>query len=130
MRTKSKLMTLGAILALGLAGVAMGAGGGERFAEGSDRGQSPLASATGVAEKPKVIYAKITTRPSGSRVGAKYSTECAKGASAGTRGDEFVGRTPVRKRLRMRFDRPDVCSARILARAEKHGYLRVVLRAR
>ena len=123
-------MGLGAILALTLAGVASAGSPGERFAQGSDRGENPLASATGTTAEPHVMYAKIKTFPRGQRVGSKYRTDCAKGSRAGTRGDTFVATAPVRKKLRMRFDDPDLCHATILTRMKGNGTLKVVLRAK
>ncbi len=131
MQRSTKLIASGAILALAVASIAIAAGSpGKRFAEGSDRGQNPLAEAAGQTKKPKKLYARVSTSPQGAEVGAKYTTKCVRGSKLGTRGDTFAGTAPVTKKLRMRFNAPDLCQASILTRMKGNGTVKVVLRAK
>jgi hypothetical protein len=124
------MAVLAAALALIPAGIAVASSLGHLFAHGQDRGPNPVASAYGETQKPHVIYAKITTIPSDQTVGAKYSTNCAKGKRGGSRGNKFAGRTPLTKKLRLRFSDPDVCDVSLLAAMKADGTLKVELYAK
>ena len=131
MRASKSMIASAAVLTTALAGVAIaGNAPGDRFAQGSDRGQNPVASAAGNISDPKVIYGVVKTIPSGQKVGAKWTTDCGKGPRTGTRGDTFLATAPVVKKLRMRFDDPDICHATILARMKGNGTIKVALRAK
>jgi len=127
MRGTGKFAALVAMLVLVPAAIAIGSGLGHRFAHGQDRGPNPVASAFGETHKPHIIYAKITSSPSNQKVGVKYSTNCAKGKTGGTRGNKFTSRTPVTKKLRLRFSDPDVCDVGLLAAMQTDGTIKVEL---
>jgi hypothetical protein len=120
------LLLAAALVFIG-SGVALATGLGHRFAHGQDAGPDPVASAFGQTKRPHVIYAKITTSTSGVRIGGKYSTNCAKGKTGGTRGNKFTGTTPVTKKLRLRFTDPDVCDVGVIAALKGDGTIKVEL---
>jgi uncharacterized protein (DUF736 family) len=128
MKLGKKLGALAAILVLAAAGIAIGSGW-DRFAGGSAKGQNPVATAGGQVNKPRAIRVRIKSRPRGMKIGAQWATTCAKGTKSGSRGDQFRGRTPIKRRLRLRFRNPDVCNAWAKAGMKGQGKLRVILSA-
>ena len=118
-----------AIVALALAGVAAAAGT-KTFATGKDEGKNPIASAEGVTKEPHAVYAKITSQPRDMRFGGKYTTFCRKDTSGGSRGHTFFGRTPFRKKLRLRFSDPDACNVSTIAGLDGKGTIKVALIAK
>lgn len=121
------MLLLAAALVLGASGIAVASGLGHRFAHGQDAGPDPVASAFGQTKRPHIIYAKITSSHSGVTIGGKYSTNCAKGKTGGTRGNKFSGTTPVTKKLRLRFTDPDVCDVGVIAAMKGDGTIKVEL---
>jgi hypothetical protein len=119
-----------AVLVILVAAGAAAAGLGERFAHGSDRGDFPLAFASGRTSHPHTIHTKITTRPRHVQIQGKYKTDCIKGTDRGTRGNRFHGRTPLKKKLRLRFTNPDACEAGVLAGIDGRGRIKVELFAK
>jgi hypothetical protein len=123
------ITVIAAVLVLVVAGVAI-AGLGKRFAHGGAKGQNPVVVASGSTQKPHVIRVRIRSRPSNQKIGAQWATECAKGTRAGTRGNGFRARTPVKRKLRLRFRNPDACNAWVKAAMKGFGRLKIDLYAK
>lgn len=117
------------VLVLAVAGAAI-AGLGKRFAHGGARGHNPVVFASGSTKKPRVIRVRIKSRPRNMKIGAQWATQCSKGTKSGTRGNGFRARTPVKRRLRLRFRRPDACNAWVKAAMKGDGRLKVDLYAK
>jgi hypothetical protein len=126
MKAGRTIACLAGILVLVVAGVAL-AGGWDRFAHGKAEGPDPVAQAGDVVQNPHKLMAKITTRPSNRRIGAKYGTRCAKGNDVGSRGHKFKGRTPVKRDLGMRFSNPDACEVSVIAATEGNARIKIEL---
>ena len=129
MKAGRTLTVVAVVLSLTVAGIAM-AGIGQRFAHGGAGGTNPVVTASGNTTDPHAIRVRIRSRPSNQRVGAQWATQCAKGSSSGTRGNGFRARTPVTRKLRLRFDDPDACNAWAKVAMKGFGRLKVDLYAK
>lgn len=82
--------------------------------KGTDKGGGPLAYASGRAESPAKLFARVTSKPK-AKVDIDYDTNCSKDAKGKIRRVFLTKKTSFRLQLKKGFKRPDECLVQTLA---------------
>jgi hypothetical protein len=111
-----------------LAAAAIGGAPGQKFAQETASGDYAIAVVGGNVDRPRAIYVKVKARPA-QRVDVAWLAVCSKGYGAGSKDGDLTGRTPLVRRIRLPYDRPDSCTASASAQLADGGFVKVQLYA-
>ena len=106
-----------AVLTAALVASAATAAFGVFLDKGTDKGGEPLAYASGRAESPSKLFARVTSTPK-ARIDIDYDTNCSKDAKGKVRQVVLSKKAPFRLQLKKGFKRPDECLVDVLAAFE------------
>jgi hypothetical protein len=90
------------------------------------RGDYAVAVASGNVDRPRRLWVEVRARPN-QRVDVDWVTVCSRGSGAGSRDGSFSGITPIRRRIRMSYRRPDGCTVSASAQLSGPGRRIVVV---
>jgi hypothetical protein len=107
-------ITLLTALTAALLAVVTGAAYGVFLDKGTDKGREPLAYASGRAESPSKLFARVTAKPK-ARIDIDYDTNCSKDAKGKIRQIELSKKSPFKLQLKKGFKHPDECLVDVLA---------------
>lgn len=102
---------------------------GHKIGSASARGDYATAVASGTANHPKKILARVTARPH-QRVNGSYTVVCSKGFGAGSKDGSLNGNAPLTKKLALPMRKPDSCTVGASAQLDDGGKVKVKLFAK
>jgi hypothetical protein len=123
------LLATSCAAALAVGGVSVARDLGKKIDNGTARGDFAVASASGNVDEPRKLLMRVRSRPP-QEADANWAVTCSRKFGAGSKDGRFAGRTPIVKRLRMPYSKPDGCTVSGVAQLEEGGRVQVTLYAK